>query len=57
VFVGGRAILEHPERAIFLGADTVSNDPRQALAQANRFVEAKVTEGLHQSKTELVDIG
>jgi methanogenic corrinoid protein MtbC1 len=57
VFVGGRAILEHPERAIFLGADTVSNDPRQALAQANRFVEATVTEGLHQSKTELVDIG
>lgn len=57
VFVGGRAITCHPERTRFLGADATANDPRQALREANIFVEATVTERLHQSKTELVDIG
>lgn len=57
VFVGGRAITSHPERTRFLGADATANDPRQALREANVFVEATVTERLHQSKTELVDIG
>jgi methanogenic corrinoid protein MtbC1 len=57
VFAGGRAIIEYPEWAASLGADAMPNDPRQALARANVFVEATVTEGLHKSKTELVDIG
>jgi methanogenic corrinoid protein MtbC1 len=57
VFVGGRAITCHPERTRFLGADGTANDPRQALREANIFVEATVTERLHQSKIELVDIG
>jgi len=57
VFAGGRAIREHGERSRFLGADSVLNDPRQALIRANDFVDARVTERLHQSKTNLVDIG
>lgn len=57
VFVGGRAVTCHPERTRFLGADGTANDPRQALREANIFVEATVTERLHKSKTKLVDIG
>jgi hypothetical protein len=57
VFMGGYAIMNYPERIRFLGADAMANDPRQALAQANLFVEAAVTKRLHQSMTKLVDIG
>jgi methanogenic corrinoid protein MtbC1 len=57
VMVGGRAMIEHPERTRFLGADVSVNDAHQALAQANIFVEATVTETLHQSMTRLVDKG
>ncbi|MDE8343132.1 MAG: cobalamin-dependent protein [Acidocella sp.] len=57
VLIGGRAIMNHTERTRFLGADATAPDAHQALREANIFVESKVTERLHQSKTKLVDIG
>jgi methanogenic corrinoid protein MtbC1 len=57
VFIGGRAVAASPGQASLSGADKMPNEPRQALAAANIFVEASVTKRLHQSKTELVDIG
>jgi methanogenic corrinoid protein MtbC1 len=57
VLIGGRAIMNHTERTRFLGADATAPDAHQALKEANIFVESKVTERLHQSKTKLVDIG
>jgi len=57
VLLGGHAIVENPERARFLGADATAADAAGALAHANNYVEATVTERLHQSKTRLVDIG
>jgi methanogenic corrinoid protein MtbC1 len=57
IMLGGYAITEHAERAMFLGADTTAVNARSALAEANIYVENTVTNGLRQSKTRLVDIG
>jgi len=57
IMLGGYAITEHSERAMFLGADTMALNARSALADANIYVENTVTNGLRQSKTRLVDIG
>jgi methanogenic corrinoid protein MtbC1 len=57
VMLGGHAINEHEERTRFLGADATARDAQGALAAANIYVKTTVTEGLHQSKTRLVDIG
>jgi methylmalonyl-CoA mutase cobalamin-binding subunit len=57
IMLGGYAITEHTERAMFLGADTMAVNARSALADANIYVETTVTNGLRQSKTRLVDIG
>jgi len=57
IMLGGRAVSEHAERSRFLGADATANDAHDALAGANIYMECTVTEGLHQSKTRLVDIG
>jgi len=57
IMLGGYAITEHTERAMFLGADTMAVDAHSALAAANIYVENTVTNGLRQSKTRLVDIG
>ncbi len=57
IMLGGRAIMDSPERTRFLGADGTARDARQAVADANFYIETTVTEGLHRSKTRLVDIG
>jgi methylmalonyl-CoA mutase cobalamin-binding subunit len=57
IMLGGYAVTEHPERAMFLGADSMAVSARSALADANLYVETTVTNGLRQSKTRLVDIG
>ncbi len=57
IMLGGRAVSEHAERSRFLGADATANNAHDALAGANIYMESTVTEGLHQSKTRLVDIG
>ncbi len=57
IMVGGSAILTHPDRTRFLGADAAANNAKEALHQANIFMETSVTAGLHTSKTQLVDAG
>jgi len=57
IMVGGGAILAHPDRTRFLGADTAARDAPEALHLANIFMETSVTAGLHTSKTQLVDAG
>jgi len=57
IMLGGRAFSEFAERARFLGADATAKDAQEALANANLYVKATVTEGLHQSMARLVDIG
>ncbi|HQU03880.1 MAG TPA: cobalamin-dependent protein [Acidocella sp.] len=57
IMVGGRAVLGQPERDRPLNADLIAQDPQEALGKANVFLEATVTDRLHQYKTELVDIG
>jgi methylmalonyl-CoA mutase cobalamin-binding subunit len=55
--VGGGAIINHPERTRFLGADATARSAAEALQQANIFMETTVTAGLHTSKVQLVDAG
>ena len=57
VMVGGHAIVNHSERTRFLGADATAADARDALHQANIYVESSVTRGLQQFKTRLIDAG
>jgi methanogenic corrinoid protein MtbC1 len=57
VMLGGRAITQHAERSLFLGADTMAVDAPSALAGANLYLQTTVTNGLRQPKTRLVDIG
>ncbi len=55
VMVGGYAVVNHAERTRFLGADATASDARDALAQANQYMETGVTGGLQAFKTRLVD--
>jgi methylmalonyl-CoA mutase cobalamin-binding subunit len=55
--VGGAAITNHQERTRFLGADATALDARDALQQANIFMETAVTAGLHRAKKQLFDAG
>jgi methylmalonyl-CoA mutase cobalamin-binding subunit len=57
IMLGGQAVVNHAERNRFLGADATAYDARDALRQANVFVETTVTGRLSQSKTRLVDAG
>jgi methanogenic corrinoid protein MtbC1 len=57
IMVGGHAIISHSERTRFLGADAAAADARDALQQANIYVESTVTRGLQQFKTRLIDAG
>ncbi len=56
VMLGGRAIINHPERTRFLGADGVAMDAGKALLQANIFMETTVTGRFCQFKTKLDDV-
>lgn len=57
LMIGGHAISNNIERARFLGADATALSAHDALLQANNFIAATVTDGLHQSMTRLVDVG
>ncbi len=57
IMLGGHAVVNHAERNRFLGADTTVFDARDALRQANVFVETAVTGRLSQTKTQLFDAG
>jgi len=57
IMLGGHAITNNPERARFLGADGTAATAQEAVLLANNFIEATVTDGLHQSMTRLVDVG
>jgi methylmalonyl-CoA mutase cobalamin-binding subunit len=57
IMLGGYAVVNHAERNRFLGADAIAYDARDALRQAEVFVETTVTGRLSQSKTQLVDAG
>jgi methanogenic corrinoid protein MtbC1 len=44
VMLGGYAVICHPERGRFLGADSVAEDAGKAVRLANNFMETTVTE-------------
>ena len=56
VMVGGGAVVTHPERLRFLGADATAANAPDALRRANLFMETEVTRRIHQFKTKTDDI-
>jgi methanogenic corrinoid protein MtbC1 len=57
VMLGGRAVMDDPERTRFLGADATAMNAQEAISLAKVFMEGQVTGCLRQSKTRLVDMG
>ncbi len=57
VMLGGYAVICHPERARFLGADRVAEDAGEAVRLANKFMETTVTERFCQFITKPIDAG
>jgi methanogenic corrinoid protein MtbC1 len=55
IMVGGHAVVCHPERQRFLGADAAPVSAAAALAAANDFVETTKTKTLRQPNARLVD--
>jgi methanogenic corrinoid protein MtbC1 len=57
VMLGGYAVTSHPERARFLGANSLAEDAVKAVQLANKYVETTVTDGFCQFITEPIDAG
>jgi methanogenic corrinoid protein MtbC1 len=57
IMVGGRAVICDPERARFLGADSVAEDAERAVNAANKYMETTVTERFRQFTTKPIDAG
>lgn len=57
VMLGGYAVICHPERGRFLGADSVAEDAEKAVRLANNFMETTVTERFCQFITKPIDTG
>jgi len=57
IMLGGRAILNHIERARFLGADITAIDADDAVLKGNHFVGSTVTQRLQPFTGRLVDAG
>jgi methanogenic corrinoid protein MtbC1 len=55
VMLGGYAVICHPERSRFLGANRVAEDAPEAVRLANKFMETTVTERFCQFITEPID--
>jgi methanogenic corrinoid protein MtbC1 len=57
VMLGGHAVICQPERARFLGADSVAEDAGKAVRVANKYMETTVTERFCQFITKPIDKG
>ncbi len=57
ILAGGRAVMAQAGAADSLRADLTAETPEEALDKLDIFLEAAVTDRLHQYMTELVDIG
>ncbi len=57
IMLGGHAILNHAERARFLGADITAIDADDAVQKGNNFVGSTLTQRLQPFTDRLVDAG
>jgi methanogenic corrinoid protein MtbC1 len=57
LMLGGQAIVDDAERTRFLGADATAKTARDALREANKFMDSTVTARLRRVKAQQDEVG